>query len=191
MAGYQDKPLVFFDIETTGLRAGHHETTEIAFIHETLGAFCVQVKPRFPDRFEPDAKRISRYNETEWAGSPDLSEVIPKIREYTYESIIIGHNIIGYDLPFFNANCDMIGIDFEIPIKMYSIIDTQMMALSLLTPQGLKQLSLRACCRFFGISNDGQHNAYDDCLRTKQFYEALIKKFVYDDGKVGQRKLWQ
>ena len=191
MPSYQDTPLVFFDIETTGLRPGHHEVTEVAFIHEKLGAYCVRVNPRFPDRFEEDARRISRYNEVEWAGTPDLSEVMMKIREYTYESIIVGHNIVGFDIPFLNGNCKMIEDNFEIPMKMNAIIDTQMMALSMLVPRGLKTLSLNACCKFFGISNEGQHHGYDDCLRTKMVYETMMKKFIYDDGKSGQRELWQ
>lgn len=182
---------MFFDIETTGLRDGHHEVTEIAFIHDNLGAFCCQVKPRFPERFEEAARQISRYSDVEWAGAPYLEDVIMKIREYTYESIIVGHNIMGFDIPFLNANCQMIGSDFQIPMKMNAIIDTQMMALSLLVPQGLKTLSLRACCKFFDISNEGQHHGYDDCLRTKMVYEAMMNKFIYDDGQTGQRELWQ
>jgi DNA polymerase III alpha subunit (gram-positive type) len=191
MASYAETPLVFFDIETTGLRAGHHEITELGFIHEKLGGWCVRVKPKYPERFDDAARAISGYNDQEWAGAPPLEEVMLKIREFTYESIIVGHNIIGYDIPFFNANCKMVGIDYEIPMKMNMLIDTQMLALTHLVPRGLRFLGLRPCCTFFGISNDGQHNAYDDCARTKLVFEGIMGKLRWDDGKAEQRELWQ
>jgi DNA polymerase III alpha subunit (gram-positive type) len=190
MPGYAEKPFVFFDLETTGLRAGYHEITELGFIHEKLGSWCVRVKPKYPERFEEEARSISGYNDTEWSGAPFLEEVMLKIREFTYEAIIIGHNIIGYDIPFFNANCKMLGIDYQIPIKMNGLIDTQMLALTHLVPQGLRYLGLRPCCTFFGISNEGQHNAYDDCQRTKLVFEAMMEKLRWDDGKAEQRTLW-
>lgn len=191
MASYADTPLVFFDIETTGLRAGHHEITELGFIHEKLGSWCVRVKPKFPERFEEAARSISGYNDQEWEGAPPLEEVMMKVREFTYESIIVGHNIIGFDIPFVNGNCKMMGIDFEIPLKMNALIDTQMLALTHLVPRGLRYLGLKPCCTFFGISNDGQHNAYDDCARTKLVYEGIMEKLRWDDGKAEQRELWK
>jgi len=191
MAGYLEKPFVFFDIETTGLRAGHHEVTELAFIHEKLGSWCVRVKPKYPERFEDAAREISRYNDTDWAGAPSLEDVMQKVREFTYEAILIGHNIVLFDVPFFNANCKMAGIDYQLPLKMNCLIDTQMLALVHMVPRGLKFLGLGPCCKFFGISNDGQHHAYDDCDRTKMVFEALLKKLRWDDGKAEQRTLWE
>ena len=190
MAGYIDTPLVFFDLETTGLRAGHNEVTEIGFIHEKLGAWCCRVKPKHPERFDDVAREISRYNDVEWEDAPPLEDVIMKVREYTYESIIVGHNIVGFDIPFFNGNCAADGIDFALPMSMNHLIDTQMLALVHLVPQGLKSLGLKACCRFFGISNEGQHHAYDDCDRTRMVYEGIMGKLKWD-GKVEQRDLFQ
>lgn len=191
MLSYAETPLVFFDLETTGLRAGHHEITELGFIHEKLGAWCVRVKPKYPERFEEEARAISGYNDTEWEDAPPLEDVIMKVREYTYESTIVGHNIVGYDIPFFNANCAANGIDFELPLSMNWLIDTQMLARVHLVPRGLKSLGLKACCRFFGISNKGQHNAYDDCDRTRMVYDGIMDKLRWDDGKAEQRELFQ
>jgi len=190
MPGYQDTPFVFFDIETTGLRNGHNEITEIAFIHDKLGSWCMRVKPKYPERFEDVAREISGYSEVEWAGAPYLEDVIDKVREFTYESIIVGHNVVGFDIPFSNGNFEMLGIDFRLPLSMNWVIDTQMLALVHMVPQGLKRIGLSPCCAFFGISNDGKHHAYDDCARSKLVFEALLRKLRWDDGKPKQKELW-
>lgn len=189
MPKYLEKPLVFFDIETTGLRPGYHEITELSFIHETHGSWCERVKPRYMDRFEDVARKISRYSETDWADALNLEDIISKVHEFTYEAIIVGHNILGFDLPFANGNFKMLGLDFRFETKMNAVIDTQMLALALLVPQGLKRLSLNACCDFFNISNDGAHNAYDDCLRTKMFFEKLMEEIRFGDAPI-QKIFW-
>lgn len=192
MLGYLDTPLVFFDIETTGLRPGHNEVTELGFIHEKLGSWCVRVKPRHMDRFDSEAMAISGYNEADWAGAPYLEDVVAKINEFTYESIIVGHNVVGFDIPFCNGNFEALNLDFRLDMKMNSLIDTQMLALVHLVPQGLKRIGLKACCSFFDISNAGQHNAYDDCARTKLVYEKIMEKVQWGDKiePKGQKALW-
>lgn len=184
MPKYLDKPLVFFDIETTGLRPGHHEITEVAFIHDEHGSWCERVKPKYMERAEEDALKISRYTDVDWADAKNLEDIIPKIHEFTYEAIVVGHNVVGFDIPFSNGNFEMLGLDFRLELKMNSVIDTQMIALAILVPQGLKTLGLNACCKFFNISNQGQHNAYDDCLRTKMFFNKLMEEIKFGDKPV-------
>jgi DNA polymerase III epsilon subunit-like protein len=65
-----------------------------------------------------------------------------------------------------------------------------MLAMAILIPNGLGRVSLKACCDFLGISNDGQHNAYDDCLRTKLVYERMLEKIRWGDAGPEQTSFW-
>jgi DNA polymerase-3 subunit epsilon len=169
---YRDRPLCFFDLETTGLEPGYHEVTELGFIHEKLGALCVRVMPRHLDRAQPEALQISRFKPDDWAGEPHLDKALPTIVKFMSDTILVGHNITGFDLPFLRA--DIEARKFNTDFIPRACIDTQVLAASHLVKRGLNGLSLNACCKYFGISNDGAHNAYDDTMRTKLLYEALM-----------------
>jgi DNA polymerase-3 subunit epsilon len=169
---YRDRPLCFFDIETTGLQAGYHEITEIAFIHERLGSLCMRIMPMHFDRAQEEALTISRFKPEDWAGEPHLDKALPTIVKYLEDTIPVGHNVMGFDLPFLRGDIRAKGfIDEFVP---RASIDTQVLATSHLIKHGLNGVSLKACCAHFGISNEGEHSAYDDTLRTKMVYEAIM-----------------
>lgn len=173
--------MCFLDIETTGLKAGYHEITELGFIHEKLGSWCIRIAPRHMDRAQPEALTISRYNELDWDGAPRLSSIAGKVVSYLEDAILVGHNIIGFDMPMIRGNFEMLGLNTS-DIDRRALIDTQVLALTHLVPQGLKGLSLKACCAFFDISNAGAHNAYDDAARCKAVYEKIMESLQWTGG---------
>lgn len=169
---YRDRPLCFFDLETTGLKSGHHEVTELGFIHEKLGALCVRVMPRYLGRAQNEALHISRFKAEDWAGELHLDKVLPTIVKFMSDTILVGHNITGFDVPFLIADIESRGFNTDFIPRVR--IDTQVLATTFLVKHGLNGVSLNSCCKYFGISNDGAHNAYDDALRTKLVYEGIM-----------------
>jgi len=188
MVPYEARPTVFFDLETTGVRAGYNEITEAGFIHSKLGAKCVRVMPRHMDRFHPDARRVSGFRPDDWIDAPDLSAVAGVFYEYLEDAIVVGHNLFGFDLPFLKA--DFQAKQIEAPdIIEASCIDTQVLALMFLRGK-VKNLKLSALCKYFDISNEGAHNAYDDVMRTKLVFEKFEKHCKWHGGVPEQEELW-
>lgn len=183
---YIERPKVFVDIETTGLQPGHHEITEVAFHHEKLGPLCIQIKPEHPERWDEESRRISGYTMASWADAKLFKEAAAQIIEYLEGTIIIGHNILGFDLPFLEATFKMHGLESWRISE--AVIDTRVLAMTHLIEDGLKAANLKACCKFFDISNDGEHRAYDDVLRTKALYEAVMNHVK--NASLGQRELF-
>lgn len=181
---YDRRPLCFFDIETTGLKPGYHEVTEVAFIHEKFGNLCLQIRPRHFDRAQEKALEISNYNEEAWADSEDFDKVAPKIIEFMEDVILVGHNAAGFDLPMIHGNFEIIGLDSSSISK--AVIDTQVLALTHLVPQGLKLLNLKACMKFLSIEMEEHHAAYDDAHMTKCVYEGIMKKVMWTGGSPQQ-----
>ena len=169
-----ERPRCFFDIEATGLRIGHHECIEIAFIHDLLGPWQTKIKPRFPERFDARAIEVTGYRESEWADAPDFEKVYPKIMEYMTDCILIGHNSMRFDIPMIESECRMKGFDPN-PIT-FSCQDTLSMAIEHLVPKGLKRISLKGVCEYFDIPYENAHTAYADALMTKQVYEKMTKR---------------
>lgn len=170
---YRNRPKCFLDLETTGLIPAFHEITEIAIDHEVHGPWCVRVMPRHMDRAEEVALSISRFNDVDWADAVDFQEVYPKLMDLLEDTIIIGHNVAGFDLPFLHGQLR----SYRLPGDKVSrsVIDTQVLALANAVPRGLKRLSLRACCEFYDIPYETQHNAMDDVLANKELYHKLVK----------------
>jgi DNA polymerase III alpha subunit (gram-positive type) len=190
MPDYQSLPTVFFDIETTGLDIGYHEIIEAAFIHSVKGKFSIKIKPRYIARASPEALSINGYNESAWSDSLyfDNENVIKIFKDYLENAIIIGHNICNFDIPFTIAQFKMCGL--KSPSIDFTLIDTKILALAHLVPKGLRSLSLKACCSYFGIKSNGEHRALDDCMRNMEMYDALIKHLKWYDGKPTQEKLF-
>ncbi len=170
---YQDRPRVFFDIETTGLIPGFNEVTELGFSHEEMGPWSVRVRPKYMDRAHPKALEVSGYNERDWADAPFIEDVWGSICLRLEDAIIVGHNVAGFDLPMMHGEARLKGLDSSRISHVWE--DTQGLAVTHLVPRGLKRISLAACCDHFGISNEGQHHALEDALRCKQVYEKITK----------------
>lgn len=170
---YRQRPKCYFDIETTGVLAGWHEITEVAFKHDTMGIWACRIKPRHMDRAQERALNISGYNDKDWADAPYIEEMWDTIVAYLTDVIIIGHNVAGFDLPMLQGESRMKKLDRYNISRAWE--DTQGLAMTLLVPKGLKYVSLKACCEFFGIGNQGQHHALEDVLRTEQVYKRITQ----------------
>ncbi len=166
------RPLAFLDVETTGLKPGHHEITEIAIDHSKYGTWSCRVRPRFLDRAEQRALEIQGFNETDWEGAPTFGAVAGKIIEWTENTILIGHNIAGFDIPMLHGCFEMAELSSRDISR--AVVDTMTLAIEHLVPKGLKSLSLRAVCDFLKISNEGEHTALADVMRVKDVYEKLV-----------------
>ena len=187
---YRDRPLCFCDVETTGTEPGVHEVTEIAFKHDKLGAWCVQIMPEHMDRAQPEALHISRFNTADWVGAPSFREVAPDITKFVTGATIVGHNFISFDAPILVGNYEMCGLSHH--GLFWDIIDTMMLARTFLVPQGLKGISMEKCRKFFGKSYEGAHAAWEDCVFTEELYHDIVDRLRWygkNEGKTIQEDL--
>jgi DNA polymerase III epsilon subunit-like protein len=161
------------DFETTGFIPGYHEITEIAVDHQESGPWCVRIRPRHLDRASDRALAVSHYNEADWSDAIPFEQAYGPLMDRLEDTIIIGHNVAGFDLPFLAGQLR----SMQLPDNRVSrsVIDTQVLALVHAVPRGLKRLSLVACCEFFDIPYTDAHNAMDDVIANKALYFKLVK----------------
>lgn len=169
---YRDRPLCFCDIETNGRTPEYHEIIEIAFKHEKLGKWATPIAIEYPDRSEPEALRVSRYNTADWAGAPKFKDVAQRISEFLTDTTVIGHNFMDFDAPMIRGRFVMAGLSTDNILR--DIIDTMMLARNFLIPQGLKMLNMKACRRFFGRDYEGAHAAYEDVEFAEELYNDIM-----------------
>jgi DNA polymerase-3 subunit epsilon len=185
----KNRPLVFIDIETTGLDENKHEILEIAVLGEDGETLLhTAVKPEHIETASPKALEINGYNPGEWEPSPLFGEIADKVHELLSGPVIAGQNV-SFDMRFVNralrhAFAERGMSEEEVDAKMesvsYHLIDTVTLAYEHLAPGGLRSLSLWAVCKWLGIVNKKAHSALSDIRATREVYYALYQATSWD-----------
>ncbi len=169
------KEFVVFDIETTGL--SFQEGAEIIEIagqkvigRELAGEFHSMVMPKRP--IPAEATAINGItNEMVRAQGKAESEVFPKFIEFTKDAVLVGHNILGFDIGFVNAHLRRLGK----PAMGNYVIDTLIMSRRLLP--GLGSYKLGSVAEHFNIDYSGAHRAMRDVEINREVFLRLIDIF--------------
>ena len=75
-------PVVFLDVETTGLDPRAHEIVEIAIVAlDGQVLLDTKVKPQNIEAASPRALEINGYNEADWADAPTFDEIKGKVMD--------------------------------------------------------------------------------------------------------------
>tara|TARA_Y100000310_G_scaffold345569_1_gene466732 strand:+ start:4274 stop:4825 length:552 start_codon:yes stop_codon:yes gene_type:complete len=176
--------LAFIDLETTGLDPERHEIIEIGCIVakqvpqsgggakvEKIEEFDVKVKPENIDNAEPDALRVSGYNEMEWMFAAELSQAIKQLVEKTKDCVMVGHNV-SFDQGFLEKAFEKTGIENKMH---YHKLDTIPIAFAKLYDNpDVQKFSLGLLCEHFGIKNERAHTALSDIRATFELYKKLL-----------------
>lgn len=180
------RPLIWLDIETTGLNPEQHEIIEFAAHRTTDGVECrIKIKPEHPETAHPQALEVTGYTDEKWADAIPLKEALERIAAFAKgcdaRPMSAGQNV-NFDLGFLKAAFKAHGIKY--PFHYHSV-DTMTLAHEHLRLLGQKSISLDAVCDTLGISNEGAHTALADVRRTKAVYHKLCRATWWD------RFLWK
>ena len=100
------------------------------------------------------------------ASAPSYEQVMPDFYKFCYGSILVGHNIAGFDFKFVDYYWQRLG--YTIPRKL---IDTIPLSQELLY---LSNYKLNTIADRFGIVFN-HHRAIDDALTTAKIFLELVK----------------
>lgn len=172
----KDKHFVVFDTETTGLdyRSGH-QIIEIAGQKMMNGVVVAEftglINPTIP--VDDGAYRVHGISNLFLAenGKPAI-EVLPSFMEFIGDSIIVGHNIMNFDVPFLNNNLQKIGKSS----LNNMLIDTLIMARKLLP--GLPNHKLGTVATHFNVDYAGAHRAMRDVEINRQVFLKMLDQYM-------------
>lgn len=181
---YRDRPLCFMDVETTGTKPGLHEVTEVGIRHEKLGDICIQIAPKYMDRAEPEALKISGYNTADWVDAESFKNAIPKIIPYLEDATVVAHNA-SFDVSMMQGNFEIAGLSHGNYFR--DVIDTMALARVFLVPLGLNMLSMKACMKFMGEEYEGAHNAHEDAVFCEKLYRYITENLKWHGIRDGKR----
>ena len=179
------KPLVFFDIEGTGLHVIRDRIIQIA---------CLKYSPnkKEPERImfminpgrpiSEEAIAVHGIFPKDLANKPTFDRVADKIFEFMGSSDLAGYNLLRFDIPILMEEFARCGIDFNLDNR--KIIDVQRIFYK------MEPRNLRAAYRFYcNKEMENAHEAMVDVEATAAVLFGQVERYadrdlITDDGDV-------
>lgn len=171
------KPLVFLDLETTGLDPRRHEILEIGAVRvdpvtlAVVGEVEVRVRPQRIDDAEPDALRVNGYAAKDWTSALALDVALEMIAPLLEGAILAGHNT-SFDRGFLVEGWRQTGL--TPPAMDYHLLDTVSLAWPLYSAGVIQSLSLSTLCAHLGIERPSPHRALADAHASRELARRLL-----------------
>ena len=184
-----DRPLLFFDIESTGLNIAADSIIELSFVKvfpdgeqriKTWKILPWDYETRSQRPIAPSASAVNGVKDEDLVGCPKFYEVIDEVVAWLVNSDLAGFNSAKFDLPLLAEEIERVrhytGRDFNLNLHEKKMVDVQNIY-HFKEPRNLK-----AAYRFYcGGEIENAHTAEADTVAT---YEVLKGQLaMYDDLK--------
>ncbi len=164
------KTFVVFDLETTGTSPAFDKIIEIAAFKIVNGV----IKEVFSSFVNPGISipakitALTSITDEDVANAPTIEDVLPDFQKFADGSILVGHNIGGFDIPFINNAGEPLHIRFN-----HAYEDTYPLSKTYI--KGLKNNKLGTVASYFGIVNEHAHRADSDTLANAKVFLKLAE----------------
>ncbi len=110
-----EKPLVFFDIESTGTNVMKDRIVELAMIklfpEGKMQEATLLINPMMP--IPPESSEVHGIYDEDVADKPHLAQVADNILEFIGDADLAGYNIIKFDVPMLENEFARVGVKFS------------------------------------------------------------------------------
>ncbi|NTW13731.1 MAG: 3'-5' exonuclease [Candidatus Moranbacteria bacterium] len=172
-----DKPLVIFDLETTGLTAGEDRIIEIAY--EKImpsGEIIASVQRINPGRPIPEAStRITGITDEDVKGDPSFTKLSYEFWN-VFEGVDVGgFNVLGFDLPFLRGEFATVGKSFDFSQK--KVLDAKILYHKVVPRDNFAPRNLSAAYKLYcGKPHESAHTGAGDVRVTVEILEKILEK---------------
>ena len=174
-------PLLFFDIESTGLNVASDRIVEISIVKVSPGGTGqpndVEVKtrrinPGMP--IPPEAQAVHGISDDDVKDCPKFSQIAKSLAQMLQGCDIAGYNSNKYDIPLLAEEFLRAGVDFD--FRKRNLVDVQNIF------HKKEQRTLKAAYKFYcGQNLDNAHSAEADTMATYEVLEAQLDRYANDE----------
>lgn len=180
-----ERPLLFFDIESTGLNIAGDSIIELSFVkimpdgEERIKTWRVRPWDYMYNRqkaINPSAMAVHGITDGELAGCPRFCDIIDEVTGWMDGSDLSGFNSAKFDLPMLAEEIERVrkftGKEIGIDLHSMKMVDVQNIY------HALEPRNLKAAYKFYcGKELENAHAAEADTLATYEVLKAQIEKY--------------
>ncbi len=168
------RPLVFFDLETTGTNITHDRIVEISIIKVMPDGTDTErtrrINPGIP--IPAEATAVHHITDADVADEPSFKQIAKSLAEMFKDCDIAGFNSNRFDIPLLLEEFNRAGINLDLSRTRF--IDVQTIF------HKKEQRTLSAAYKFYcGLNLDDAHSASADTRATYEVLKAQLDR--YDD----------
>jgi len=168
------RPLVVFDLETTGIDVEKDKIVQIAMIRVEPGGgrktFETLVNPERP--IPPAASNVHGILDADVRDKPTFSQIRQEVEEFLTDADLAGFNSVNFDLPLLQAELSRVNSEMDFPGVRH--LDAMKIF------HRMERRDLTAAYKLYcGKELTGAHNALADTEATLAILDAQIAR--YDD----------
>lgn len=166
------RPLIFFDLETTGTNVTRDRIVEISYIKVFPDGSeekkCRRINPEMP--IPPASTAVHHITDEDVRNEPTFRQIAKSLNEIFEGCDIAGYNSNKFDVPLLMEEFGRCGINFDVAGRHF--VDVQNIF------HKMEQRTLVAAYRFYcGKELEGAHNALADTQATLEVLKEQIKKY--------------
>jgi len=169
---YLNRPLAFFDLETTGVNVGSDRIVEIAILKAMPDGSelikTMRINPEMPIPLQ--SSLIHGIYDKDIANAPTFKQAAAELAEFIGDADLAGYNSNRFDIPVLLEEFLKAGIDFDMSDRKF--VDVQNVF------HQMEQRTLRAAYKFY-CNKDivNAHSAEADILATYHVLLAQIERY--------------
>ena len=178
------KPIIFFDLETTGVQVGSDRIVEIC-LHKvmpdgTTDTRVERVRPVDRDgntmHIPEQSTAVHGITDADVADKPSFAELAPSLLEYIGDADLAGYNSNKFDVPLLVEEFLRAGFDFDLAQRR--LVDVQNIF------HQMEQRTLVAAYRFYCDKDlENAHSAAADTIATYEVLKAQLDRYQGVDYK--------
>ena len=173
-------PIIFFDLETTGINVASDRIVEISYLKVELNGNettkTLRVNPGMP--IPPKTTEIHGISDEDVKNSPTFNEVGKSVAQDFEGCDLAGYNSVKFDIPLLAEEFLRCGIDIDLQRRKF--VDVQIIFMK------MEQRTLSAACKFFlGKELVDAHSAEADTLATYEILQAQLDRYPNLENDIG------
>ena len=183
------RPLLFFDIESTGLNIPADSIVELSFVKVFPdGTEQIKTWRILPWDYEracqrpmnPEASQVNGITDADLTGCPTFYDLAEEIARWLQDSDLAGFNSAKFDLPMLAEEFERVklaGKDLHVDLHSPLMVDVQNIF------HTMEPRNLRAAYRFYcgGRDFENAHSAEADTLATYEVLKAQLDRYQTPD----------
>ena len=181
-----ERPLLFFDIESTGLNIATDCIAELSFVKifpdgeqriKTWKLCPWNYVARCQQPMNPSASEVNGLKDEDLAGCPKCHEVVDEVVEWLADSDLAGFNSAKFDLPMLAEEIERVRLflnrNIDLNLHEKKIVDVQTIY------HAMEPRNLRAAYRFYcgGQDFENAHTAEADTIATYEVLKGQLDRY--------------